>query len=116
MNQPPVLTNPLTGDTAATSLKSTVDSASSALHGTIDKVTDPALTSVTRLADAAHQTVDKLASSAAHVAERFAGDAQRVKDAPREALEYSKSWVQDKPLEAVGAALVIGFLIGRLSR
>lgn len=113
MNQPPVLTNTVTDGNP---LQDGVDSATAALHSTIDKVADPALSSVTKFADAAHSTVDKLASTANHVADRFAGDARRVKAAPSDALEYSKSWVQQKPVEAVGAALAIGFLIGRLMR
>ena len=116
MNQPPVLTNTLPADATGNPMQAGVDTASAALHSTIDKVTDPTLSSVAKFADAAHHTVDKLASSASHVADRFADDARRVKAAPSEALEYSKSWVQDKPLEAVGAALAIGFLIGRLMR
>ena len=31
------------------------------------------------------------------------------------AVESSKSWIQDKPLEAVGMALALGFIIGRLT-
>jgi ElaB/YqjD/DUF883 family membrane-anchored ribosome-binding protein len=50
------------------------------------------------------------------VAEKFADEARRVKQAPAQAVDYSKSWVQERPLEAVGAALAIGFLIGRLTR
>ena len=116
MNQPPVLTDSLSTDTSVNPLKAGVDTATAALHSTIDKVTDPALGSVNRLASAAHQTVDKLASSAGHVAEKFADEARRVKQAPSQAVDYSKSWVQDRPLEAVGAALAIGFLLGRLMR
>lgn len=116
MNQPPVLTNSVSDANTGNPLQAGVDTASTALHSTIDKVVDPALSSVAKFADAAHQTVDKLASNASHVADRFANDARRVKAAPSEALEYSKSWVQEKPLEAVGAALAIGFLIGRLIR
>jgi ElaB/YqjD/DUF883 family membrane-anchored ribosome-binding protein len=39
-----------------------------------------------------------------------------VTEAPAHALEYSKSWVQERPLEAVAAALAIGFIVGRLTR
>lgn len=116
MNQPPVLTDTFSADTSGNPLQAGVDTATAALHSTIDKVTDPTLSSVSRLASAAHQTVDKLASSAGHVAEKFADEARRVKQAPAQAVDYSKSWVQERPLEAVGAALAIGFLLGRLTR
>lgn len=116
MNQPPVLTDTFSADTSGNSLKTGVDTAAASLHSSIDKVTDPALSSVNRLASVAHQTVDKLASSASHVVDKFSDEARRVKDAPAQAVDYSKSWVQERPLEAVGAALAIGFLLGRLTR
>ena len=112
MNQPPVLTDTFSSNP----LQAGVDTATAALHNTIDKVTDPTLSSVSRLATAAHQTVDKLATSAGHVADKFADEARRVKQAPAQAVDYSRSWVQERPLEAVGAALAIGFLLGRLTR
>ena len=92
-----------------------VDTAGSALHSTIDKVADPARNTVDRVATAAHETVDKLASNASHVAERFSDQAQWVSQAPNRALEGSKTWVQDKPFEAVAAAVALGFLLGRLT-
>ena len=92
-----------------------VDSAGSALHSTIDKVADPARNTVDRVATAAHETVDKLASDATHVADRFSEQARWVSEAPSRALDSSRSWVQDKPLEAVGAALALGFILGRLT-
>jgi ElaB/YqjD/DUF883 family membrane-anchored ribosome-binding protein len=63
----------------------------------------------------AHQGVDKLAGTASGVADRFADQTRRISEAPAQALEVSKSWVQEKPLEAVGAALAIGFILGRLT-
>lgn len=92
-----------------------VDSAGAALHSGIDKVADPARQVVDRLSTAAHGTVDKLASSATHTADRFSDQTRRVTEAPARALACSKSWVQDRPLEAVGAALALGFIVGRLT-
>ncbi len=92
-----------------------VDSAGAALHSTIDKVADPARSTVDRASAAAHETVDKLASDASHAAERFAGQARCLSEMPGRTLECSRSWVRDRPLEAVGAALALGFLLGRLT-
>ncbi len=92
-----------------------VDSAGSALHSTIDKVVDPARNTVDRVSTAAHETVDKLASEASHAAGRFSDQAHWVAEAPGRALDCSKSWVKDKPLEAVGMALALGFIVGRLT-
>jgi len=100
---------------SGSALQRGVDSAGAALHNTIDKVVDPARNTVDRVSTAAHETVDKLANNATHAAERFSDQTRRVTEAPARALGYSKSWVQERPLEAVGAALAIGFILGRLT-
>ena len=92
-----------------------VESAGAALHSGIDKVADPARSAVDRASSAAHQGVDKLAGTASSVADRFADQTRRISEAPAHALDASKSWVQERPLEAVGAALAIGFILGRLT-
>ena len=96
-------------------VKRSVDSAGAALHSSIDKMVEPALNTVGRVTTAAHDTVDRLASSATHVAERVTEQAGRVTEASGRAVESSKSWIQDKPLEAVGMALALGFILGRLT-
>ena len=100
---------------AADPAGSSVDAAGAALHTTIEKIARPAHGTVDRMSNAAHETVDKLASSVNHVADRFSDQTRFVTEAPSRAIEFSKSWVQDKPLEAVGAALAIGFILGRLT-
>jgi ElaB/YqjD/DUF883 family membrane-anchored ribosome-binding protein len=92
-----------------------VDSAGAALHSGIDKAADPARQAVDRISSVAHKTVDRLAGGAAQVADRFSEQTRRAVEAPKEALEFSRSWVQEKPMEAVGVALAIGFVIGRLT-
>ena len=101
--------------TADNSVLRGVETAGAALHSGIDKVADPARNAVDRATQAAHQGVDKLAGTATHVADRFAEQTRFVTEAPSRALETSKSWVQEKPLEAVGAALALGFILGRLT-
>lgn len=92
-----------------------VESAGGVLHSGIEKVADPARNAVERASSAAHQGVDKLASGASHVADRFADRTRLVSEASGRALEVSRSWVQERPLEAVGAALALGFVLGRLT-
>ena len=92
-----------------------VDSVGAALHSGIDKVVDPARDAVASLSSAAHSTVDNLASSANSTVDRLSERTRRITEAPSRAVESSKSWVQGKPLEAVGAALVVGFIVGRLT-
>ena len=103
------------GNGSSQPVQSGVDSAGAALHSTIDKMAEPARSTVDRLSSAAHDTVDRLASNATQVADRVSEQTRRVTEAPSQALDYSKSWIQDKPLEAVGVALAVGFILGRLT-
>lgn len=92
-----------------------VESAGDALHSGIDKVVDPARYAIDSMSSTAHETVDKLATSAGHTASRFADQTRRLTEAPTKAVDYSKSMIQDRPLEAVGIALALGFIFGRLT-
>jgi len=103
------------GTTDSGALKRGVDSAGAALHTSIDKMVDPALDAVGLVTSVAHGAVNRLSSGATHVADRVSENATRVSEASGRAVESSKSWIQDKPLEAVGMALVLGFIIGRLT-
>ena len=104
-----------TSDVSANAMQRGVEAAGAALHSGIDKVADPARNAVDRVSSSAHEAVDKLASTASHSAERLSEQTRRLTDAPAKALETSRSWVQDRPLEAVGLALAIGFIAGRLT-
>lgn len=92
-----------------------VDQAGSTLHHTIDKVAEPARNSVDRAASAAHSTVDKLASGASSVAGKVSDQAHRLSDAPLQAVDHSRAYIKDYPLQAVGVALLAGFVLGRLT-
>ncbi len=92
-----------------------VDSAGAALHSGIDKVADPARSAVDRLTSSAHETVDKITSTANNTADRVADQTRRFTDVPLQALDTSRSWVKERPLEAVAAALAFGFVFGRLT-
>lgn len=102
-------------DTPSNPIQRSVDSAGAALHSTIDKVADPARSTVDRVSSAAHQTVDRLASNATHAADQFSSQARRLTEAPARALNTSRSWIQDRPLESLAGALALGFVLGRLT-
>lgn len=92
-----------------------VESAGVALHQGIDKLVEPARSTVESLSATAHQSVDSLAGSAGKVANRFADETRKIAEAPGKALDYSKNTIQGRPLEAVGLALALGFILGRLT-
>ncbi len=92
-----------------------VSQAGSSLHDSIDKVTQPAHSTVDRAASVAHSTVDKLASGANTVAGKVSEHAHLLTDVPLQAVDYSKAYIKDHPLQAVGGALLLGYLFGRLT-
>lgn len=92
-----------------------VDTAGAALHNGINRVVEPARQAVDGMSNTAHKVVDKFASNASDTAQRFSEQTRYLAEAPARALETSKSWIQDQPLAAVGAALALGFIFGRLT-
>ena len=92
-----------------------VNQAGSSLHDSIDKATQPAHSTVDRAASMAHSTVDKLASSANTVAGKVSEHAHLLTDVPMQAVDYSKAYIKDHPMQAVGGALPIGYIFGRLT-
>jgi ElaB/YqjD/DUF883 family membrane-anchored ribosome-binding protein len=92
-----------------------VEQAGSTLHETIDKVAEPARNTVERAAAAAHVAVDRMASGASQVASKVTDQAQRLSDTPLRAVDNAKSLIQEHPLQAVGAALLLGLIVGRLT-
>ncbi|HYW56589.1 MAG TPA: DUF883 C-terminal domain-containing protein [Polaromonas sp.] len=92
-----------------------VDQAGSSLHSTIDKMAAPTKTTVDKVATAAHSTVDKLAGGVSSVAGKLSEHSHLLTDVPLQAVDYSKAYIKDHPLQAVGGALVIGWLLGRLT-
>ena len=103
------------GQVDSGALKRSVESAGSALHSSIDKMIDPALDTVGRVTEVAPEAVNRLSSGATQAADRVSAQAARVSEASGRAVESSKSWIQDQPLQAVGMALALGFIIGRLT-
>lgn len=108
-------TGPSAASSADNAVQRGVSQAGSSLHDTIDKVATPAHSTVDRAAAAAHNTVDKLASGASSVAGKVSDQAHRFTDAPLQAVDYSKAYIKDHPLQAVGAALLVGWMVGRLT-
>ena len=104
-----------TSGSSANPVQRGVDSAGSLLHSGIDKVSDPARNAVDSFSAAAHDSVNRLASNVQNTASRFSEQTRLITEAPGKALAYSKSRVQEQPLVAVGAALAVGYILGRLS-
>lgn len=77
--------------------------------------TEQARHAVERASATAHQTVDRLANRASRLAGSLDEKTRKLTDAPLRAWETSRTQVQDHPMQAIAASLVIGFLLGRLT-
>jgi ElaB/YqjD/DUF883 family membrane-anchored ribosome-binding protein len=69
-----------------------------------------------RVVTSAHEAVDTAAESVQQAAEKLRTQAQRFSDFEQEAAEACRVRVRENPLAYVAGALLVGVLIGRLSR
>ncbi len=68
-----------------------------------------------RVKDSAHSTVDRLATKAMGWAEKVDERARSVSDIPVRAWDYSRSTVQEHPMQAILFSMLVGYVIGRFS-
>jgi ElaB/YqjD/DUF883 family membrane-anchored ribosome-binding protein len=92
-----------------------VDTSAAGVQGNINKAVDPAHRAVDKASGVAHETVDRLASSASRLAGRLDERTRGMSDAPMKAWDYSKNSVQEHPMQAIGVALLVGYVLGRLT-
>lgn len=99
--------NPPTGSTADGSGSGNPGngSAASAAHPRLDKVVS-----------SAHEAVDSAAESMAQAAETLRNKADRLSEMEKEYAEACRASVREHPLSYLAGALLLGVLVGRLSR
>lgn len=102
----------MTGSSANPSVGGAADRA----HQTVDRVADRAAPAVDRLSQAVHHTIDKVADKATPAVEWAEQKTMEIRDRSSQFAETWSSYVRAQPLVSVGAALAVGYLIGRLSR
>lgn len=106
----------ISGVATDSSLQRGVNQVGTALHNSIDKVADPTRSAIDRASSSAHQTVDKLASKAESAAQAVEARRQRMAEAPNRAIDQARDYVIANPLQAVGTALAVGYVLGWLHR
>jgi ElaB/YqjD/DUF883 family membrane-anchored ribosome-binding protein len=89
-------------------------SGSAGAADTAHKVVDAASSTVDRMTSGAHAAVDKTADMAARAAESLDAKSEQLKDLQAQWLESSRAYVRDHPVQALGIAVVGGFLLSRL--
>ena len=92
-----------------------VDTSAAGVQGSINKAVDPAHRVVDKVSGVAHETVDRLASSASRLADRLDEKTRGMSDAPLKAWDYSKNSVVEHPMQAIGVALLVGYVLGRMT-
>jgi ElaB/YqjD/DUF883 family membrane-anchored ribosome-binding protein len=109
--------------------KLSIDKAAAGAHGAIERAANAASSAadeaarvvkpaIDRTAQAAHHAVDKAASIAVPALdwEWLSAKADRLTTAPGQFVEGGRKAVIDHPWQAIGAALALGLLIGRMLR
>src|SRR5689334_1612031 len=69
-----------------------------------------------RVVSSAHEAVDTAAESVQQAAEKLRGQAQRFSDFEQECAEACRLRIRENPLSYLAGAVLLGVLIGRLSR
>ncbi len=100
-----------------------VDQAAVNMHGTINKLSASANEAVStakpvidRFAQAAHHSVDKVADVAAPTAAWLSAQGESLALTQRNAVANARTYVSTNPLQSLGIAVAVAFLIGRLAR
>lgn len=87
------------------------DQATATAHwGAVDSARD----TLGRARSVAHDAVDRLASGASRLVDRIDGQGQSLSDLPRRAYSYSRSTVQEHPIQTVLVSLLAGYALARL--
>jgi ElaB/YqjD/DUF883 family membrane-anchored ribosome-binding protein len=91
-----------------------IDSVAEQARSAVDRVAERATGAVNTAKASIHQKVDTVADRA-NAASQWASDrVDAAKKAPTDALEAGAEYIRARPYAAVGAALALGYLIGKL--
>lgn len=110
---------PLAGDTNPLSnpaINAKIEGAAKTAHQAVDKVADKATVQVDQLSGSAHRAVDSAADAATSASDWASGISEQAKRAQTQLTEATRESIRMHPLCAVGSALAIGYLLGRLAR
>jgi len=99
---------------------STVERKASQAHDAVEaataKASEKVAPAIDRVARAAHDTVDKVAQAAGPAADWLNQSAEQLKQQQQQIVDGCRGYVRQRPLVAVGVALAVGYLAGRLIR
>lgn len=97
-------------DTAAT-----LETAATTTHEAIDRVADRAEAKVAGISGAAHDAVDNAADKATRAADHAIGASDQIEQTVLDLTDSATAAIRARPIAAVAGALLVGYLIGRLT-
>jgi ElaB/YqjD/DUF883 family membrane-anchored ribosome-binding protein len=108
--------NPGDAGNAAGISGSAVGTMAGRAHNALDSTVEKVAPTVNRMVDKAHEAIDRVADRAAPAAENLEAAVRGASHKTVRLAEACSNSIREKPLAAVGTALAIGYLLGRLSR
>ena len=101
---------------AGGALTNAVDDAAKRAHAQIDSAAAGTKTRVDGVAQAAHGAVDATGIASRTIVANADETLQRASGSVKDVVTSASTTVRDNPLVALGGALAIGYLLGRLHR
>lgn len=104
------------GSSTHQAVEEKADRAHRAVDETAARAIDRAAPAIDRMAQAAHRTVDKVAEAAGPAAEWIAHNTSELRTRQAELVDVCRVRVRERPMTAIGIAIVAGYLLARLLR
>ena len=93
-----------------------VGNAAAGAHDVVDRAAQKAAPAIDRVANAAHRTIDKAAEAATPAAQWVGDQGSKLANTSTDLAEACSTQIRAQPLVAVGGALVLGYIFGKLMR
>jgi ElaB/YqjD/DUF883 family membrane-anchored ribosome-binding protein len=98
----------------STETNTTVGGMASRAHEALDTAVERIAPSMNRVVDKAHEAIDRVADRAAPAAESVGAAMRQASDGTVRLGEACANSIRAQPLLAVGSALAVGYVLGRL--
>jgi ElaB/YqjD/DUF883 family membrane-anchored ribosome-binding protein len=93
---------------------SKVDLAADQAHRVVDRAKEKAAPALERAASAAHRTIDSVAKTTAPAAQWVSENSKQLATKSTALADVCSNQVRARPFVSVGAALAVGYLVGKL--
>ena len=93
-----------------------VGTAADRAHDVVDRAAQKAAPAIDRVANAAHRTIDKAAEAATPAAQWVGDQGSKLAHTSTDLAEACSTQIRAQPLVAVGGALLLGYIFGKLMR